>query len=213
MKLTKLTSAFALMAMVAGVAVAQPPPPGPDGERPARGERRGDMRRGGDAGPFAKLMAASKLASLTPEQKAKVDALLAEKKPQADALREEMRTAMQAARDSTDREARRAAMEPLRAKHEAAQKEIDAALGAILTPEQMTELNQKAGEMREGMRERFGRRGGPDDAATTASEKADWGKKNKGDKKKGEGKGKKGNTGHKADSASTGTATVTPFSE
>jgi len=212
MKLTKLTSTFAIMAMVAGVAVAQPPPPAPDGA-PAR-EGRGEMRRGGEAGgPFAKLMAASKLASLSPEQKAKVDALLAEKKPQADAMREEIRTAMQTARGATDREARRAAMEPLRAKHEAAQKEIDAALGAILTPEQMTELNQKAGEMREGMRERFGRRGAADDAATTGSAKADdAGKKGK-KSKKAEGKGKKANKAAKADGASTGTQTVTPFSE
>ena len=211
MKSLKLTSVFAVMAMAAGVAIAQPPPPAPDGAAPARGEGRGEMRRGGDAGPFAKLMAASRLASLTPEQKAKVDALLAEKKPQADAMREEMRTAMQSA---TDREARRAAMEPLRQKHEAAQKEIDAALGAILTPEQMTELNKKASEMREGMRERMGgRRGGPDDASTTASAKAnDDGKKGK-KGKKGDGKGKKDRKDSKADSASTGTATVTPFSE
>ena len=219
MNTLKLTSLFAAISLMAGVALAQPPagpgPGGPGGPGMGEGGRRGGMMmRGEEGGPAMKLMAAQKLTDLTPDQKTKLEALMQKAKAEAEAKREENKAAVEKLRAATTPEERKAAMEPLRQQREAMGKQIDTELDAILTPQQKTTLDKQAKEMREKMGERMGRRGGPgmDDGATSGPEhKRDgkWeGKKGKKEGRKGEGhKGEKPSS----DDAGTSASAPNPF--
>lgn len=210
MNIMKLTTFFAVMSMAAGVAIAQPADTAGTmmaGQEQGRPGPRGQMNAP-EPGPFAKLHVAKGLPTLTPEQTQALDAFMEQRKAQAETMRLEMRTAMQQARDATDRQARQAIMQPLRQKMETAQQEIDAFLTATLTPEQLTEVNQKASDiMKKAGRDRMA---GNDRMATGAKE----GKAGK--------KGGKGKDGKRpkpdadpmsSDAASTGTAAANPFAE
>lgn len=214
MRSYRMTAMFAALAVMAATAFAQPPADQPGG--PGKGDRGPGMmaRRGGDdAGPYMKLIAASKLADLTPEQKTKIDTLLQQKKEEMAKGREEMKAAMEKARAATSPEERRSAMEPLRKKHEALQQEIDTNLKEILQPAQLEKLNKDADAMRkqmgDRMRERWGGRPGADDKATSGAAEGHGKHGDKAGKKgkRGEGKhGKKGGDKAPGDSQTSSTA-------
>lgn len=214
MKTLKITALLAALSVASGIAMAQPAETTATERMGARGDRPGMMDRQQEgAGPHAKLAIASRLESLTEEQKTKVEALIQEGRAEMQSLRQEMRTAMEQARAATDREARRKIMEPIRQKHEAIQQRVDTALQGILTPEQMQEINQRAEKLREKMGDRMreGRRG--DDATTGA-------RKGKAGKPDGEGKNRRGERrrGDKArpaadDAATTASDAPNPFAD
>lgn len=218
MNTMKLTALFAVMSMATGIAFAQPAATtgtammaGQEQEaaaKPGRGQMGGDQ-----AGPFAKLRVASSLPSVTDEQRQTLDAFMEQRKPQADTMREEMRTAMQQAKQATDRQARQAIMQPLRQKMETAQQEIDALLTATLTPEQLTQVNEKAGDMmKQAGRERV--RGNENKPAGAEADKPGRaGKKDAKGKKAGK-DGKRPNRDAAPmadDAATTGTQAPNPF--
>ncbi len=179
MKTMTIAALFAAMSLMPSLAVAQPAettgteqraqrPGGARGEgRPGGEGRQGEGRMGGS--PVDKLRMAQTLDSISAEQKGKISEFMEARKPQFDGMREEMRTAMQAARENSDRDARRKAMEPLRQKHEALRTEVDTFLKGVLTADQQQELETKAKDMTERGRERMGGRRGPDDASTTGA--------------------------------------------
>ncbi len=226
MSTMKLTAFFAVMAMATGVATAQPAGTTTTTakmrnaqEAPAKAGR--GQAGGAQAGPFAKLQVAKNLPSITDEQRQTLDAFIEQRKPQADAMREEMRTAMQQAKQATDRESRQAIMQPLRQKVEAAEQEISALLSATLTPEQLTQVNQKAGDrMKQAGRERM-RDNDNMSTGAKAAKSAKAGKKGAKGKKDGKSKkaGKDGKRFNREtapavkDSATTGSAAPNPFVE
>lgn len=228
MRITKLTTLFSILALTGSVAMAQPP--AADGMPPKdgpRGERRGGPGRGMGEGAGAGLMkfgAANRLESLTPEQKTKLEALREKAQTEGAARRDEMRGSMEKVMKAGTPEERKTAMEELRAKRDEQEKAVDAELKAILTPEQLTQVDTQVKEQREKMRAEGGRRRGADDKATSGPAdgkpraKGEGRKEGKGEGRKGEGKKHKakgeGKPGDKqtapADAATTGT-TPNPF--
>lgn len=236
---TKFTLSLAALMLVGGLAVAQP------ADEPAttavttatvtttttpakRGGEEGRRMRPQGQGPFARLHIARRIEDLTDEQKTKIDQFLEKEKANGEALQGEFREAMQKARESTDREARRAAMKDVQEKFRAADEKVDAFLKETLTDVQQTRLKEQAGALRKraGQRVRKMR-----DAKTTAtaSEGRGWEKSTRErpmkDHKPGKAKGdkpggKKGKKMHKQDGAAspasadqTTTVTVTNSTE
>ena len=156
---TRYTTMLAVLA-VCGLGMAQPAPdaattsPADAPQHARRGPGAPDDMRNGGMGPFAKLNLAKRLEDLTDEQKAKIDKYQEESKAEGQELQKEFREAMEKARATTDREARRSAMNGVREKFQATEKKVDAFLDGVLTDAQRTKLQEQT----KGLREKAGER-------------------------------------------------------
>ena len=167
MKQWKSLTLAGALALTGGLALAQDAVTTPT-QQNRISDRPRDGRGAGrpEGGHLQRINMAQRLESLTEEQKAKLKDLTETSREKANKMREEFSEKMSEIRSTASDPAKRAeALRPIREKQEAFRKEINDSVDAILTSDQVKEIESRVDSARDNRRERFGR----NDSETTGT--------------------------------------------
>lgn len=159
MKQWKSLTLAGALALTGGLALAQDAVTTPT-QQNRISDRPRDGRGAGrpEGGHLQRINMAQRLESLTEEQKAKLKDLTETSREKANKMREEFSEKMSEIRSTASDPAKRAeALRPIREKQEAFRKEVNDGVDAILTSDQVKEIESRVDSARENLRERFGR--------------------------------------------------------